>query len=187
MLIPDQNPASGRVLVSQPSLSDRFFSKAVVMLAEHGADGTFGFIVNKPANIKLSKVTTEFGEFDTDLYLGGPVHVNSLFYVHSKGDLMPDSLKIIDGVYWGGDLSEIRRLISSGKITEKDIRFYAGYSGWQPNQLDREMKENSWIVLDGMNRYVFGSRPSNLWKKIVLSLGDEYTPWVNFPPDPNMN
>jgi putative transcriptional regulator len=187
MMIPDLNPASGRILVSQPSLSDRFFSRAVVMLAEHGPDGSFGFIVNKPANIKLSKVTAEFGEFDTDLYLGGPVHVNSLFYVHSKGDLIPDSLKIIDGVYWGGDLSEIRRLISSGKITEKDIRFYAGYSGWQPKQLDREMKEKSWIVLDGLNRYVFGSRPTLLWKKIVLTLGDEYTPWVNYPPDPNMN
>jgi len=185
-MIPDLNPASGRILVSQPSLSDRFFSRAVVMLAEHGPDGSFGFIVNKPANIKLSKVTSEFGEFDTDLYLGGPVHVNSLFYVHTKGDLIQDSLKIIDGVYWGGDLSEIRRLISSGKITEKDIRFYAGYSGWQPKQLDREMKENSWIVLDGQNRYVFGSRPSHLWKKIVLTLGDEYTPWVSFPPDPNM-
>lgn len=187
MLIPDQNPATGRILVSQPSLNDRFFNRAVIMLAEHGQDGSFGFIVNKPANIRLSKVTSEFGTFDTDLYLGGPVHVNNLFYVHTKGDLIKDSLRIIDDVYWGGDLSEIRKLISSGKITEKDIRFYAGYSGWQPKQLDREMKENSWVVLDGLNRYVFGARPTTLWKKIVLTLGDEYTPWVNYPSDPNMN
>ena len=187
MIIPDQNPTGGRILVSQPSLTDRFFSRSVVMLAEHGPDGTFGFIVNKPANIRLSKVSGDFGAFDTDLYLGGPVHVNNLFYVHSKGDIVKDSFKIIEGVYWGGDLNEIRRLIASGKITEKDIRFYAGYSGWEPKQLDREMKENSWIVLDGVNRYVFGSRPTNLWKKIVLTLGDEYAPWVNYPYDPNMN
>jgi len=187
MIIPDQNPAGGRILVSQPSLTDRFFSRSVVMLAEHGPDGSFGFIVNKPARIKLSKVTAEFGSFDTDLYLGGPVHVNNLFYVHSKGDIIKGSLKIIEGVFWGGDMDEIRKLISSGKLTEKDIRFYAGYSGWQPKQLDNEMKENSWIVLDGLNRYVFGSRPTNLWKKIVLTLGDEYAPWVNYPFDPNMN
>jgi putative transcriptional regulator len=187
MNIPDQNPAGGRILVSQPSLSDRFFSRSVVMLAEHGADGSFGFIVNKPANIRLSKVSSEFGTFDTDLYLGGPVHVNNLFYVHSKGDLIKDSFKIIEGVYWGGDLSEIRKLILSGEITNKDIRFYAGYSGWEPKQLDREMKENSWIVMDGANRYVFGSKPTNLWKQIVLTLGDDYTPWINFPYDPNMN
>lgn len=187
MKIPDQNPTGGRVLVSQPSLTDRFFSRSVVMLAEHGHDGTFGFIVNKPANIRLSTVSDEFGDFDTDLYLGGPVHVNSLFYVHSKGELVEDSLKIIDGVYWGGNLSEIRKLISSGKMTDKDIRFYAGYSGWEPQQLDREMNEKSWIVLDGTNRYVFGSRPKILWKKIVLSLGKDYAPWVNFPYDPNMN
>jgi putative transcriptional regulator len=187
MIIPDQNPTSGRILVSQPSLSDRFFSRSVVMLAEHGPDGSFGFIVNKPANIHMSKVSAEFGDFDTELYLGGPVHVNNLFYVHSKGDLIKDSLKVSEGVYWGGDLKEIRELIASGKITDKDIRFYAGYSGWEPKQLDREMKEKSWIVLDGLNRYVFGQRPTHLWKKIVLTLGDEYAPWINYPNDPNMN
>lgn len=187
MIIPEQTPAGGRILVSQPSLNDRFFSRSVVMLAEHGPDGSFGFIVNKPAKVRLSKVTGEFGAFDTDLYLGGPVHVNNLFYVHSKGEIIKDSLKIIEGVYWGGDIAEIRDLILSGKLTEKDIRFYAGYSGWQPKQLDREMSEKSWIVMDGQNRYVFGSRPTALWKKIVLTLGEEYAPWVNYPPDPNMN
>jgi putative transcriptional regulator len=187
MIIPDQNPAGGRILVSQPSLNDRFFSRSVVMLAEHGPDGSFGFIVNKPARIRLSKVTSEFGSFDTDLYMGGPVHANSLFYVHSKGEMISDSLKIIDDVYWGGDINEIRKLISTGSLTDNDIRFYAGYSGWQPQQLDREMSENSWIVMDGQKRYVFGSRQANLWKKIVLSLGDDFAPWVNYPYDPNMN
>jgi len=187
MNFPDQKPAGGHILVSQPSLNDRFFSRSVVMLAEHGTEGSFGFIVNKPANIKLSKVTGDFGNFDTDLYLGGPVQVNNLFYVHSKGDIIKDSFKIMEGVYWGGDMDEIMKLISSGNLTEKDIRFYAGYSGWQPKQLDSEMEEKSWIVLDGKNRYVFGLRPANLWKKIVLTLGEDYAPWINYPYDPNMN
>ncbi len=187
MILPDQVPAGGRILISQPSLHDRFFSRSVVMLAEHGPDGSFGFIVNKPANVKLSKVTGEFGAFDTELYLGGPVHVDNLFYVHSKGHLIKESLKIIEGVYWGGDINDIRELISSGKLTDKDIRFYAGYSGWQPKQLDSEMEENSWIVLDGVKKYVFGSRPAGLWKNIVLTLGDDFAPWVYYPADPNMN
>lgn len=187
MALPNQNPAGGRILISQPSLTDRFFSRSVVMLAEHGDDGSFGFIVNKPSKIMLSKVTTEFGAFDTELYLGGPVHANNLFYVHSKGEIIPDSLKIIDGVYWGGDIDEIRKLILSGELTSNDIRFFAGYSGWEPKQLEREMEENSWIVLDGQKRYVFGPRPTILWKKIVLTLGEDYAPWVNYPFDPNMN
>jgi putative transcriptional regulator len=187
MTLPDQNPAGGRILVSQPSLNDRYFNRSVVMLAEHGPDGSFGFIVNKPARIKLSSVTGEFGTFDTDLYLGGPVQVNNLFYVHSKGDMIKGSLKIIEGVYWGGDMNEIRSLLASGKLTENDIRFYAGYSGWQPCQLDDEMKQNSWIVLDGMKKYVFGLRPAYLWKRIVLNLGKDFAPWVNYPDDPNMN
>jgi putative transcriptional regulator len=187
MIIPDQNPTSGQILVSQPSLNDRFFSRSVIMMAEHGPDGSFGFIVNKPAHISLSKVTNDFGAFEAELYLGGPVDVNSLFYVHSKGEIIKGSMRIIEGVYWGGDLNEIRSLIASGNMSGKDIRFYAGYSGWEPMQLDREMKENSWIVLNGQNRYIFGPRPVHLWKKIVLSLGEDYAPWVNYPSDPNMN
>ena len=49
------------------------------------------------------------------------------------------------------------------------------------------MAENSWIVLEGQKRYVFGTHSANLWKKIVLTLGDDYAPWVNYPYDPTMN
>lgn len=187
MIIKQTKPLGGTMLISQPSLTDRFFNKSVVILVDHGNEGSFGVIVNKPANIKLSAVTNEFAGFDADLYLGGPVQINSLFYIHTKGELVKDSLKIIDDVYWGGDIHEIRDLISSGKMTEKDIRFFAGYSGWEPKQLNREMKENSWIVINGLKRFVFNIRPSHLWKQLVLNLGKEYAPWVNYPADPTMN
>ncbi len=187
MILPDQNPVSGSILISQPSMNDRFFSRSVVMLAENGSDGSFGFIVNKPAHVKLSAVSSEFGSFDAELFLGGPVHINNLFYVHSLGEIIKDSLKIVEGVYWGGDLNQIMKLIASGKVAKNDIRFYTGYSGWQPNQLKREMDENSWVVLEGKKKHVFSSDPTHLWKRIVLTLGEEYVPWVNYPNDPNMN
>ena len=174
-------------MVSQPSMNDRFFHRSVVMLADHGDDGSFGFIVNKPAKIKLNQATDFFGKLDAQLFLGGPVNPTHLFYVHNVGSLIPGSLPIMEGLYWGGDLTELKEMISLGVINEKQVRFYAGYSGWQPNQLMNEMKENSWIVLDGKPEYVFGTKPSTLWKKIVLTLGDSYAPWVNFPADPTMN
>ncbi len=187
MNLPVEKPVSGKILVSQPPLNDKFFGKSVVMLAEHGPDGSFGFIVNKPARIKLNTLTSEFGDFDAEIYLGGPVHVENIFYVHSKGEKISGSLKIIEGVYWGGDIEDIRNLIALGTLASNEIRFYAGYSGWQPKQLDQEMGENSWIVLNGQKSYVFETRPTHLWKKIMLSQGEEFAPWVNFPPDPNMN
>jgi putative transcriptional regulator len=182
-----EKPDSGKILVSLPPLNDKFFGKSVVMLAEHGPDGSFGFIVNKPARIKLNTLTSEFGDFDAEIFLGGPVHVDNIFYVHSKGEKIGGSLKIIDGVFWGGDIEDIRNLISIGALTNNDIRFYAGYSGWQPKQLDQEMDENSWIVLNGQKNHVFETRPTNLWKKIMLSQGEDFAPWVHFPDDPTMN
>jgi putative transcriptional regulator len=182
-----EKPESGKILVSLPPLNDKFFGKSVVMLAEHGPDGSFGFIVNKPAKIKLNTLTFEFGDFEAEIYLGGPVRVDNIFYVHSKGKEISGSLKIVDGVYWGGKVEDIKNLILSGALTNNDIRFYAGYSGWQPRQLDQEMEENSWIVLNGQKSHVFESRPASLWKKIMLSQGEDFAPWVHFPSDPNMN
>jgi len=187
MILPGSVPAKGRILVSQPALTDKFFGRAVVLLAEHGIEGSFGLIINKPAKIKLSKVVNEQLPFDSDLYLGGPVSVDNLFFVHSKGKLMHASLKIINGVYWGGNQLELKNLMAEGKITGDDIRFYAGYSGWQPKQLEREMNENSWIVLEAEKEFIFDPNPEDLWKRIVLRLGDEYAHWINYPPDPTMN
>lgn len=180
-------PVSGCMLISQPSLTDRFFSRSVVMLAEYGADGTFGFIVNKPARIQLSTVTKEFIPFEAELYMGGPVQVDTLFFVHNKGNLVEGSLKIAEDVYWGGNIDTVRNLMLAGRMTSRDVRFYAGYSGWEAGQLERELKEKSWIIVDSRKSYVFGDHPSMLWKEIVLSLGSDFAPWVNFPPDPGLN
>lgn len=187
MTIPGTTPAKGCILVSQPSLTDRFFGRAVVLLADHGIEGSYGLIINKPTKIKLSSLVDEQLPFDSVLYLGGPVNVDNLFFVHSKGKIMHASHKIIDGVYWGGNQFELKNLMAEGIITADEVRFYAGYSGWQPKQLEREMKENSWIVLEAEKEHIFGPHPENLWKRIVLSLGEEYAPWINYPEDPTMN
>lgn len=180
-------PSGGCILISQPSLTDRFFGKSVVMLAEHGPEGTFGFIVNKPARVELSTVTQDFTPFETEIYLGGPVNIDTLFFVHNKGPEIEGSFKITEGVYWGGESDVIRQMMLTGQITRNDIRFYAGYSGWGAGQLDRELKENSWIILDGNQQHVFGNKPGELWKNIVRSLGKEYSHWINYPADPQMN
>lgn len=180
-------PRTGDILVSQPMLNDNFFKQSIVMLANHDEEGSFGFILNKPANIKLSDLNVGFPNFDADLYVGGPVQMRSLFFVHSKGDLVADSLKVTDGVYWGGNIDQVKQMILQGEIAPNEIRFYIGYAGWQSGQLLSELAENSWIVLNARKQHVFGETHRNVWKNLVLSLGSEYADWINFPVDPNLN
>lgn len=184
---PHTQPRIGDILVSQPTLVDNFFKQSIVMLANHDEEGSFGFILNKPANIKLSDLKVGFSNFDAEIYLGGPVQLNSLFFVHSKGNLIEESLKVAEGVYWGGNIDQVNRLLEQGEIAKNEIRFYIGYSGWQPGQLANELSENSWILLNSRKQHVFGQSHQNVWKNLVLSLGTEYADWINFPIDPTMN
>ncbi len=180
-------PSQGKVLISEPFMFDYYFKRAVILLAEYNKEGAFGIILNKLLHSKLNDIVTGFPTIDADLYIGGPVSTDKLFYIHKFGDLVPDSTEIIDGIYWGGDIEAIKELISINKITSDDIRFFIGYSGWSPNQLEGELESNSWVVTRTDVKEVLKAKADKVWNKIVLSLGEDYAHWVNFPVDPNLN
>src|SRR5210317_573671 len=118
------NPVKGQVLISEPFLLDFYFKRSVVLLAEHNEEGSFGLILNKPVDILLSEIVDGFPEFDAPVYLGGPVKSDSLYFIHTLGDKIENSLKILDGLYWGGDIEHIKELILLGKIDINQIKFF---------------------------------------------------------------
>lgn len=180
------DPAAGRILISQPALIDNIFTNSVILLAEHDQDGTFGVILNKPSDISLSKLTDQKYAYDPLVYFGGPVKVDSLFFIHTRSDI-PDSHELINGLFWGGDPEIVRTLLEVNLITSEEIKFFIGYSGWSPGQLESEMEQNSWLVLEQNSFNVMKENVDKLWRKSLLSMGEEYAPWVNFPENPNLN
>jgi putative transcriptional regulator len=186
-------PEQGRILISEPFLKDFYFKRSIVLLAEHNKDGSFGLVLNKTTSLKLSDIIANNDEiiippeFNNKIFLGGPVKTDSLFFIHTKGDMISNSLKIMDGIYWGGAIEDIISLVEQKILKPKDIRFFAGYSGWEPNQLERELKEHSWVVAKTNATFLLENSTSTLWKKAVLNLGDEYSEWINYPIDPNLN
>ncbi|MBM3405620.1 MAG: YqgE/AlgH family protein [Bacteroidetes bacterium] len=179
-------PSAGMILISEPALNDYFFRQSVVLLADHGKEGSFGVIVNKPLDSKLNEVVKGFPEFDAPVFLGGPVKTDSLFFIHRLHDI-EGSLRIFDGLYWGGNLDRITELIRKNLLSHDQIRFFVGYSGWSPNQLDREISENSWIISQTNIEEIISPHPEHLWTQFIRSLGSDYAIWANFPPDPQMN
>ncbi|HEX9950983.1 MAG TPA: YqgE/AlgH family protein [Rubricoccaceae bacterium] len=180
-------PAPGSILVAEPPMADPNFKRAVVLVCEHSTEGSFGLVLNRPSGLTLAEAAAESLPFDAELWLGGPVQTDTLHYLHPFGDAVESALPVLDGVFWGGAFDELRRGIESGAVEPEQVRFFVGYSGWGPGQLDAEVDEGAWIVLDGDGDLVFAESDDALWRRLLRRMGGEYALLSTFPDDPSMN
>ncbi|MCD4746356.1 MAG: YqgE/AlgH family protein [Bacteroidales bacterium] len=180
-------PAKGKILISEPFLLDYYFKRSVVLLAEHNDEGSFGLIINKPIKVKFNEIIKDFPDFNSKIFLGGPVKNDSLFFIHTLGDEIENSMEILDGLYWGGDIEIVKELIILNRINQDQIRFFVGYSGWVSKQLENELQKNSWLVSNIKADEVMQFETDKLWSNSIKNLGDDYTFWTNFPSDPALN
>ncbi len=180
-------PAQGKLLISEPLMKDDFFKRSVILLSEHDEKGSVGFILNKPTDLTLNQAVKDFPEFDAPIYFGGPVDSDMLFYVHRLGNKLKNSREIMDGIYWGGDYDQLKFLIDTKQVQTDEIRFYVGYSGWIPNQLNGEIEEKSWIIGENKIDFTFTSDVSSLWAMVLRSMGTKYAMLAHFPENPQWN
>ena len=153
----------GNILIAEPFLQGKYFSRSVIFMVEHDEKGSIGFVLNKPMAYTTSDLVTELAGLEYPVYIGGPVEQNQLYYLHNHAEV-EDALQIVPGIYWGGDFSKLTRLLQEGKIQPGEVRFFAGYSGWDAGQLDRELDENSWMVGDITPARFFEIPNDNLWE-----------------------
>ena len=181
-------PKKEDLLIAEPSiLADVSFNRSVILLAEHSIEGSVGFILNKHSDYELSDLIPEI-ENTFPVYKGGPVEENNLYFIHKVPDLIPNSIEISNGIYWAGDFNEVTKLIMSKKVSEEDIRFFLGYSGWDATQLDDELSGNSWIVLENEDKNnIIGKSSESFWKEKMVELGGDYLIWSNAPENPSYN
>ena len=183
----DKIPEKGKILISEPFLPDTFFNRSIVYLTDHTPQGSVGFILNKKLDLTLSSAIEGFEGWNENINMGGPVAPDTLHYLHSLGELIPESILIEDNIWWGGDIDTIRELISTGKINPSQIRFFLGYSGWSAGQLERELKEDSWIIARVKADIVMNNRGDNTWKRVLRGFKNKYRIWADFPDSPDMN
>jgi putative transcriptional regulator len=182
------NPEKGFLLIAEPSiLGDVSFNRSVILLADYTPEGSVGFILNKPLDYTIQDLIPEINA-SFRIYNGGPVEQDNLYFIHRVPDLIPDSIEISYGIYWGGDFSSVKELIEQGKIAEDDIRFFLGYSGWDTNQLANELISNSWVLSKNIYKAsIIEKTDASFWKEKMLEFGGEYSIWSNAPEDPTFN
>ncbi len=180
-------PKKGHLLIAEPFMDDPYFKRSVVLLTGYSDDGAFGFILNKPLDITVNDVLKDFPEFEAPIFMGGPVQPDNLFYIHTQGEFIEESIKISDKLYWSGNFNQLKQMIENQEIFPNEIMFFIGYSGWDFDQLENEIKEESWIISNAESKSIKDLNESDLWKKTLQQMGSKFSTLANFPEDPSFN
>ena len=181
-------PESGYLLISEPFMMDPNFKRSVILLTEYSGVGAMGFVLNHQSEYLLGDLLPDLPYSEMPVYIGGPVGEDTLHFIHRCPEKIEDGIEIADGIFWGGNFETVKNLVTNYQLTENEIKFFAGYSGWTPVQLENEIAEDTWIVSDKCNpELVFTHDEQNMWKQVVIGLGQRYAHIANFPENPEMN
>lgn len=178
--------AVGCGLIAEPFMPEPF-KRVVVLLTEYTGEGAVGFILNQPSEYFLGDLLADVSYSEFPVYVGGPVENDTLHFIHCCPEKIANGVEIIEGVFWGGDFTTVKHLISTYSLKKNEIRFFTGYSGWSAKQLDNEIKEDSWIVTNKLNKECIFEDDNNFWRNQVIGLGNRYAHVANFPENPSFN
>lgn len=175
----------GSIIFSQPLMKDPNFQRSLIFICEHNNEGSFGYVLNEKINtqnldLELNNVIIN------NLYLGGPVEKSYLNFIHNLKNLS-DSEEIIDDVYLGGNIDEFIKNKNLNKNKLK-YKFFSGYSGWSSDQLQEEINQNSWIVVNQFNSDIlFKNIDDKFWSVFLSEFGGKNKIFSNYPKDPSLN
>jgi putative transcriptional regulator len=181
------SPSRGTLLIANPFLKDPNFVRSVIFLCDHKEEGSFGFVLNKIFSKTLGELIPELEAYKIPVYYGGPVQRDTIHFLHQYPDLIPGGEEVLDGIYWGGNFESLVSYVKNNDIDFNKIRFFIGYSGWSEGQLDGELQEKSWLIVDAIRKLIFHKNPEETWKDSLKHLGGDYEMMINFPLDPQLN
>jgi putative transcriptional regulator len=158
--------APGTLLISTALLKGSLFEETVILLVECNENGVIGFIINKLFPRKLNELVQFSDGQALNIFYGGPVDNEHLFFVHRHSDLIEGSLPVSKEICWGGNFAQTLLYIREGFISEKGVKIFIGYSGWDVQQLKDEIAEGSWEVINAQESLAFTANPAMLWEML---------------------
>jgi putative transcriptional regulator len=161
------------LLLSMPQLVDPNFRRTVVLLCEHGADGAFGLVLNRPTATRATSVIRldppPRRDSGLPVWIGGPVEPQRGWILLAEEPDGVECVRVAEGVYLSTSADLLRRLIEAPTLPR--ARLLTGYAGWGPGQLDAEMAASAWLLSDVDVGLIFDTRPEEMWEKAMRRLG----------------
>jgi putative transcriptional regulator len=179
---------SGQLLVATPSLTDPNFARTVVQLLQHSTDdGALGVVLNQPSQTPLGEVLPGWALLAPDpvvVFVGGPVQESAAICLgRLSSDQPSDSYVVVPGAPWLATLD----LDVEAADPVQEVRVFAGYAGWEPGQLEAEVEEGAWWVLDALPSDCFAADPPTLWRDVLRRQGPPLALAATYPPDIALN
>lgn len=192
---------TGRLLVATPALADPNFDRAVVLLLDHDEEGSLGVVLNRPTPVDVADILAGWGDLAGApgvVFQGGPVSLDSALGVA----VIPGEEGAAPGSWprpAGGDPIGWRRVHGAIGLVDLDtppellapalgsLRIFAGYAGWGPGQLEDELVEGAWYVVESEPGDVSSPDPERLWRAVLRRQRSELAMVATYPDDPSLN
>ena len=177
----------GRLLVAAPVLLDPNFDKTVVFMLEHGDEGALGVVLNRPSELPVSGTIDDWAPVAADppvLFVGGPVSSSSVIAMATVAlDDVGEGWNEIVGRLGTVDLESTPAAV--GGIDQ--VRLFAGFASWAPGQLEAELVDEAWFVLEAEEGDVHTADPDDLWWTVVGRQPGEIARLRHYPRDASHN
>lgn len=172
---------AGKLLVATPAILDPNFARTVVLLCQHGEEGSVGLVLNRPSDIPVAEHLPEWAAIVAVPFVGvgGPVDTEAAIGL-GKGTGSPEVWTPICCDLGLVDLSR------GPEVEVEKARVFAGYAGWGPGQLEAEIEDAGWFVVDMQEGDAFRSDPND-WSAVLKRQSSDVALFADFPPDPTLN
>jgi putative transcriptional regulator len=192
---PEVEQLTGRLLVATPTMADPNFARTVVLILDHDHSGTLGVVLNRPTDVPVGDVlpdwTSDVSPPGT-LFGGGPVATDSALAVGVVTGPLGDEDAVAGLVGWRSmfgrvglvDLDTPVEVVSDAL---QGLRIFAGYAGWAPGQLEGEIEERAWLIVDGHDADLTTTEPASLWADVLRRQEDDARFLSTYPADPAHN
>jgi putative transcriptional regulator len=165
-VIAAEDPAKGKLLIATEAIQGPAFKETVILLLNYGAAGAEGVVVNRPTEVLPAQALPEIAGIDRyegPLYYGGPVDLFTLRALLLTDAPPENTIPIFDSVYI---VPPEDNLLDQAQ-SNANLRFFIGYAGWAPGQLDQELAIGSWHVVDATEAIVFADDPGGIWRSLL--------------------
>lgn len=181
-------PARGRLLVATPALDDPNFDRTVILLLEHGIDGSLGVVLNRRGPAPVEVVVPAWGPLvaePADVFLGGPVATGGAIGLAraTTTEDSPGFSHLFDGL----GTVDLERDPEDLRVGIERMRVFAGHAGWSPGQLVGEIEVGAWFVVDAAAEDAWTDDPDALWSRVLLRQSGRLRMFAYCPPDPSVN
>jgi putative transcriptional regulator len=188
---PDDDDLIGRLLVASPQLGDPNFERTVVLLLDHGPEGALGVVLNRPTGLPVDEILDAWRAEALAVppgvvFRGGPVSPDAVIgLARTEGE-------DVDGSQWrlvldGVGTVDLAVAPAEQPVTVAGVRMFAGYAGWSPDQLEEELGEGAWIVVEALATDIFTAEAEALWHDVLQRQGGSLALLAAYPPHPSVN